>query len=187
MMYGIVGFPSLPALNSGMLGSHYNCEVQRAPVNERRAPPPRCRMAERPQPIAKCDRVHHGSWSRTPPSALSNEANPPRGCFLVTSNLEHRDHIRPGHEDLKTFVPSPRAIPASIRSGKEPRRVAKFSKRTRHRKGRRSRPLAEMWVQQLPAPWKFLKPGSVNHELYPIIFPHPHIPSLSAAARGSLR
>jgi hypothetical protein len=187
MMYGIVGFPSLPALNSGMLGSHYNCEVQRAPVNERRAPPPRCRMAERPQPIAKCDRVHHGSWSRTPPSALSNEANPPRGCFLVTSNLEHRDHIRPGHEDLKTFVPSPRAIPASIRSGKEPRRVAKFSKRTRHRKGWRSRPLAEMWVQQLPAPGKFLKPGSVNHELYPIIFPHPHIPSLSAAARGSLR
>ena len=134
-----------------------------------------------------CDRVHHDSWSRTPSSALPNEAHPPRGRFLVTSNLENRDHIRPGHEDLKTFVPSPRAIPASIRSGKESRRVAKFSKRTRHRKARRSRPLAEIWVQQLPAPWKFLKPGSVNHELYPFMFPHPHIPSLSAAAHRSLR
>jgi hypothetical protein len=54
--------------------------------------------------------------------------------------------------------------------------VAKLSKRTGHRKGRRSRPLGEMWVQQLPAPWKFLKPGGVNHELYPIIVPHPHFP-----------
>jgi hypothetical protein len=50
----------------------------------------------------------HDPWSS---SALSNEFTPPRGRFLATSSLENRDHIRPGYEDLKTFVPSPRAIP----------------------------------------------------------------------------
>jgi hypothetical protein len=43
----------------------------------------------------KCDPVNiilgHGLSS----SALSNEFNPPRRRFLVTSSLENRDHIRP--------------------------------------------------------------------------------------------
>jgi hypothetical protein len=57
------------------------------------------------------------SWSRTPSSALSFETHPPRGRLLVTSNLENRDHIRPGHEDLKTLsyrLPVPSQLPSVL-------------------------------------------------------------------------
>ena len=147
---------------------------------------PGCRMAERPQPTAHAIVFTMTLGHPTPSSVLPNEAHPPRGRFLVASNLENRDHICPGHENLKTFVPSPRAIPASIRSGKEFRRVAEFSKRTRHRK--------------LGAPARWPRYRSSNRgsmeisqtrerqsRALPVQFPHPHIPSLSAAAHRSLR
>ena len=177
MMYGIVGFPSLPALNSGMLGSHYNCEVQRAPVNERRAPPPRCRMAERPLPTANAIvfnmTLGHGLLRRLYPTKPTRLAAASSSLLISRIAITYAQGTKISKPSCRLPVPSQLpsvlakspagwpsslSLPVTAKAG-APARWLRFGSSNCRLHG------------------NFSNQGASTHELYPIIFPHPHIPS----------